>query len=677
MVASGLIPGFNRVPRDAAYAEAAEALGPLEEAASVAQHHDGITGTSKQHVASDYAQRISHGHDLAAEAVVGPALMLLSGKHHLLHECLLRNVSACALTAAADDGFDVVAFNPLAWSRSAERLAVPVGAGPWVVTDAVTGDSVDAQLLPTPPSPDADAAPFTLHVFADFGPMSTRTFAVRPDTTAKDVRATDDDGGGDGDDDSSGLVTVNGDHVTLTFDPSTARLVSMSVVDEDGDTVQTSLDQGFYYYEAFQTLGMGAAERAAKHTPVRQHVYGARLMDGSDDQHSGAYIFRPADPNSPGIPYDAAHAGSGADDLPVDDAPSLVVNDGPLVVEVLQDFGLVTQVVRLVKSSRAVELEWTVDGIPIGDGVGKEVVSRFTTDIASDGKWATDSNGREYLERVRDFRPTWNLTVTQPVAGNFYPITSGMSLKDDTAQLSIAVDRAQAGASLVDGSLELMVQRRLLQDDSRGVGEPLNETAYVTSYDDSEACKGCHMGPPQIVRGVHTLTLTKPANGVKALRTVSERIDQPLVAVFSDVLDPVAAPKTSPGAPYELPQNVKLLTLMPWQTGKDGGPLPLLARFAHLYAVGEDADLSQAATVPLEEFFGTLGLAVESVEWMSLTGNMLQADADARKLAWLVEGEGGRDDDDAGKVVRELKDGGTDLVLEPMQIVTVRVHLKG
>ena len=92
--------------------------------------------------------------------------------------------------------------------------------------------------------------------------------------------------------------------------------------------------------------------------------------------------------------------------------------------------------------------------------------------------------------------------------------------------------------------------------------------------------------------------------------------------------------------------------------------------------MGEDADLSQAATVLLEEFFGTLGLAVESVEWMSLTGNMLQADADARKLAWLVEGEGGGDDDDAGKV-RELKDGGTDIVLEPMAIVTVRVHLKG
>lgn len=37
----------------------------------------------------------------------------------------------------------------------------------------------------------------------------------------------------------------------------------------------------------------------------------------------------------------------------------------------------------------------------------------------------TDSNGREYLKRVRDFRPTWNLTVTEPVSGNYYPLTVG------------------------------------------------------------------------------------------------------------------------------------------------------------------------------------------------------------------------------------------------------------
>jgi hypothetical protein len=34
---------------------------------------------------------------------------------------------------------------------------------------------------------------------------------------------------------------------------------------------------------------------------------------------------------------------------------------------------------------------------------------------------------------------------------------------------------SQGGASLVDGQIELMVQRAIMKDDSRGVGEPLNE----------------------------------------------------------------------------------------------------------------------------------------------------------------------------------------------------------
>ena len=37
--------------------------------------------------------------------------------------------------------------------------------------------------------------------------------------------------------------------------------------------------------------------------------------------------------------------------------------------------------------------------------------------------------------------------------------------------------------SLADGELELMVHRRLLSDDGKGVGEALNETDGITPYD--------------------------------------------------------------------------------------------------------------------------------------------------------------------------------------------------
>lgn len=33
----------------------------LEEALAIVQHHDGVSGTSKQHVADDYAKRLAAG----------------------------------------------------------------------------------------------------------------------------------------------------------------------------------------------------------------------------------------------------------------------------------------------------------------------------------------------------------------------------------------------------------------------------------------------------------------------------------------------------------------------------------------------------------------------------------------------------------------------------------------
>ena len=69
----------------------------------------------------------------------------------------------------------------------------------------------------------------------------------------------------------------------------------------------------------------------------------------------------------------------------------------------------------------------------------------------------TDSNGREMLERRKDMRPTWKLKQSEPVAGNYYPINTRMYIKDLENQFTLLNDRSQGGASLSEGSLEVMV----------------------------------------------------------------------------------------------------------------------------------------------------------------------------------------------------------------------------
>ena len=79
-----------------------------------------------------------------------------------------------------------------------------------------------------------------------------------------------------------------------------------------------------------------------------------------------------------------------------------------------------------------------------------------------------------------------------------------------TPLLTSCAPLCAGGASLQSGQAEVMLHRRVLHDDWRGVGEPLNETAC--------GCRACHCDG-LIVRGTHLLTLEVPP--VPALPTPS------------------------------------------------------------------------------------------------------------------------------------------------------------
>lgn len=125
---------------------------------------------------------------------------------------------------------------------------------------------------------------------------------------------------------------------------------------------------------------------------------------------------------------------------------------------------------------------WTRQGAkpPADSGpkVGKEVVLKINSDIKSAGTFYTDANGREMVKRQRNARgPSYPpYVIGEPVAGNYYPINSMISLDDGKTELVAVIDASMGGSSMADGSLELMVHRRCQQDDHRGVQEPLNET---------------------------------------------------------------------------------------------------------------------------------------------------------------------------------------------------------
>ncbi|KAL8557846.1 hypothetical protein ACS0TY_005083 [Phlomoides rotata] len=102
-----------------------------------------------------------------------------------------------------------------------------------------------------------------------------------------------------------------------------------------------------------------------------------------------------------------------------------------------------------------------VGPIPIIDGIGKEVATQITTNLDTNKTFYTDSNGRDFIKRICDYRSDWALELNKPAAGNYYPINLGIYVKDNEKELSVLVDRAMGGSSLVDGQIELMLHRFL------------------------------------------------------------------------------------------------------------------------------------------------------------------------------------------------------------------------
>jgi lysosomal alpha-mannosidase len=173
---------------------------------------------------------------------------------------------------------------------------------------------------------------------------------------------------------------------------------------------------------------------------------------GDGLQNSGAYVFRPNCSDAFAIDGGAVHVTVQQSDVVT------------VVTQVWQPW--MVQELRLWHGDVAVELEYSVGPIPVVDGPtdddwhgtsgpmpipiggsGKEVISRFSTSIDSEDTFFTDSNGREMMQRVRNQRPTWNWTSDEPVAGNYYPVTTAAFIRDGRVQMTVATDRAQGRCS--------------------------------------------------------------------------------------------------------------------------------------------------------------------------------------------------------------------------------------
>ncbi|CAH1794207.1 unnamed protein product [Owenia fusiformis] len=589
----------------------------LKRAMGVSQHHDAVSGTEKQAVAYDYAERLANG-SAECQEVINIALNKLQDKAPSIAAalewkfCNYLNVSKCGLTEN-NTAFYMTVYNPL--GRPVDKwLRLPVRGKAYTIYTGPNGELVPNQVVPlskeTKMVPDHNNSRATADLVfkASLPALGFNTYYISQSsgrrTAVRKVRQN-----------RNSDVTLKNERVSVVFDSMTGLVKEMTNTDKG---ISIPLSQNFFYYIGHD----GDNSKPEK-------------------QASGAYIFRPNETN----PY------------PINTSATLEIVNGELVNEVRQVFSNYTsQVVRLYAGSPYVEFEWTVGPIPIGDNKGREVITRYMTKLASDNKFYTDANGREILQRVRNYRPTWKLNQTEPVAGNYYPINSRAFIRDEVAnsdiQFTVLNDRSQGGGSIQDGNLEIMLHRRLLHDDSLGVGEPLNETGVA--------------GNGLVVRGKHYVYLGDKSSSAKLHRDLGEEIFMaPITAFTTSKLTPEEwAEKhtiTWSGVRSALPSNVHLLTLEQWND-------KALLRLENFYEKTE-AEGSGEKEVQIQDLFAPF--RITSMVELNLGGN--QPLSQASKLQWETE------DGQQGDVANEINDfehhAPFSVKLTPMQIRTFEVTL--
>jgi lysosomal alpha-mannosidase len=541
----------------------------LEKAIGVVQHHDGVSGTERQHVTYDYAKRLSIGVDSALSNI-------FSDVSNQIFPCLL-NISDCSLIEK-ESNFGIYILNSLNYDLDV-WIRVPVEYDDYDVFDD-NGEQLDTELSvideETKKIPERKSNAIYNVVFKiSLPPFLTqlvyfrrnlgKSFFLNTRETKNELQPFD----------------FENEYIKYSFDKS--GNLNQIVNIESG--ISTPLKQFFCFYQSM---------------PGNNSEY--------EFQASGAYIFRPI-----------------KDSCVYLSVRNYTVYQGKMFSEVHQVYNdWISQTIRLYENTRHAEFEWQVGPINIDDEIGKEVVVKFMTDLKSQSTFYTDANGREMLKRVRDYRPTWKLNQTEKTSGNYYPVNSRIFIRDEQAnkQFTIVTDRSQGGSSIEDGSVEIMLHRRVLHDDSLGVSEPLNETGSD--------------GNGLVVKGKLYAIFDRIENSAKLHRPLALQINsEPLYLFFKNNQYEHKNASIFPMLKdYKFPPNLNLLTFI--KEFESETVSSIIIRIEHFYEIGEDATLSKPVKFDLKKFFLNFGFSILSVDELALGANM-KVEELTERLQWKAQ----------------------------------------
>uniref|UniRef100_A0A8C8D004 mannosyl-oligosaccharide 1,3-1,6-alpha-mannosidase n=1 Tax=Oncorhynchus tshawytscha TaxID=74940 RepID=A0A8C8D004_ONCTS len=277
----------------------------------------------------------------------------------------------------------------------------------------------------------------------------------------------------------------------------------------------------------------------------------------SNRDKSGAYLFLPdgeAKMYSPARP------------------PVIRVTKGSVFSEITTTFDHVTHTLRLYHvqgvEGQSVEICNSVD---IRGEFNREITMRLTSDVDSKDRFFTDLNGFQIQSR--------KTMAKLPLQANFYPMTSMAYLQDPGTRLTLLTAQSLGSASLKSGQLEVIMDRRLNQDDNRGMGQGVLDNKVTASSFRLllEKRKLSTLSYPSLLSHVSSLYLNHPLIPMAVSTEAESRSLSPLSPLASS-----------------LPCDVHLVNLRTIQSKEGGGPSDEAALILH--RKGFDCALSNRNT---------------------------------------------------------------------------------
>uniref|UniRef100_A0A4W5QI22 Alpha-mannosidase n=1 Tax=Hucho hucho TaxID=62062 RepID=A0A4W5QI22_9TELE len=261
----------------------------------------------------------------------------------------------------------------------------------------------------------------------------------------------------------------------------------------------------------------------------------------SNRDKSGAYLFLPdgeAKMYSPARP------------------PVIRVTKGSVFSEITTTFDHVTHTLRLYNVQGK-------DGNCVCVCFNHEIAMRLTSDVDSKDRFFTDLNGFQIQPR--------RTMAKLPLQANFYPMTSMAYIQDPGTRLTLLTAQSLGSASLVSGQLEVIMDRRLNQDDNRGLGQGIQDNKVTASSfrlllekRAKTDGKPSPLSYPSLLSHVSSLYLNHPLISM-AVSTEAQSLS---LSTFS----PLAS---------SLPCDVHLVNLRTIQSKDGGGPSDEAALILH------------------------------------------------------------------------------------------------